>query len=332
MLTLLKPYGDPSIERELVGGLVEVRGLDSGSGRDPAQALQSALAAADLLMGDVEIAVTEDRLKAAPRLRAVVCRSIGVDFVDIAAATRRGVLVLNSPVFCVTAVAEYALSLMLCLAHRLPQAARVMRDGAWEDRETLRGTELTGKTLGLVGLGRIGRELARMAGGIGMKVIACDPYCQAPPDGVVLLPLDGLLAQSDVVSVHSPLTPETRGMIGPDQLNRMKRGALLINVSRGGIVDEPSLRAALESGQIGAAGLDVLANEPAGPGECFYHTDMPSVLLTPHVAWNTAESFIRNQELFHGQIASLAKGSIPAQGIVNPAVTERWLQRWNGKF
>lgn len=328
MLKLFKPYGDPSVERELVEAMVQVIGLEAYPAPSREESIRLGLAQADLLMGDVDVAVTEEVLAAAPNVRAVVCRTIGIDFVDVEAATRRGVLVLNSPVFCVTAVAEYALTLMLCAAHKIPQAMRVMKEGAWEDREELRGMELTGKTLGLVGYGRIGRELARMARGIGMKVLAYDPYCRQEDEEIPIVSLRDVLEKAEVVSIHSPLTAETRGMIGKEELGWMKPGAMLINVSRGGIVDEAELLAALETGRLSCAGLDVLSREPAQPGDCFYHPGLEQVLLTPHAAWNTLEGFKRNQETFHHQISHLILGKIPELGVVNPTVCDTWLQRW----
>lgn len=323
---LLKPYGDPRLERELVGDIVEVYGLKAE--QDTNQALNTALRQADYLMGDIDAAVTEEVLQAAPRLRAVICRSIGIDFVDVEAASRRSILVLNSPLFCVRAVAEYTLTIMLCVAHQIPKATHVMYRGDWAAREGLRGIEMKGKTLGLIGFGRIGQELAHMAQGIGMQVIAYDPYCAKKSANVQMLTLHQVLMQADVVSIHSPLTSQTRGMIGAQQLSWMKPGAILINVSRGGIVDEWALKKVLDSGKLYAAALDVLAREPAQPGDCFYQTEQDNLLLTPHAAWNTMEGHLRNQNTFRRQLISLLKGKIPEEGVVNPEVSQQWIDRW----
>lgn len=328
MLKLFKPYGNPAIERELVKNLVQVVGVENSPSSSRQQSIQQGLAEADLLMGDVDMAVSDALLSAAPHVRAVICRTIGTDFVDIQAATRRGILVLNSPLFCVTAVAEYALALMLCAAHKLPLAMRVMREGDWEARETLRGCELTGKTLGLIGYGRIGRELARMAQGIGMRVLAYDPYCDPEKESIPLVSLRQALAQADVVSIHSPLTPETKDLLGPEELSWMKPGAMLINVSRGGIVNEQALRRALKERKIACAALDVLAREPAQPGDCFFQPELDNLLLTPHAAWNTQEGFVRNQDTFYRQILCLTENRLPDLGVVNPQVCEAWIRRW----
>ena len=318
MLKLLKPYGDPELERKLVNGLVEVVGLDEREPVEREKELRAKLAEANLLMGDVDVAVTEKLLEGAPSLRAVICRSIGVDFVDVEAATRRGILVLNSPLFCVTAVAEYALALMLSVAHRLPEAARAMDAGAWCAREDLRGMELTGKTLGLIGCGRIGRELMRMAR------IAYDPYLKDLAGETILFPLRQVLEMADVVSIHSPLTPDTKGLLGAEQFAWMKPGAILINVSRGGIVDECALHAALKSRRLAGAALDVLAEEPPGSTHCLYRAGLDNLILTPHAAWNTREGHSRNQDTFYRQILMLSKGQLPEEGIVNPAVARNW--------
>lgn len=328
MLKLFKPYGNCSLEKNVVGSLVDLYDLSELPSSDASKALYEGLCKADLLMADVELAVSDALLSQAPHVRAVICRSIGVDFVDIRAASRRNVLVLNSPLFCVTAVAEYALAAMLCLAHGLPQASRVIHSGCWEDREGLRGIELCSKTLGLIGLGHIGQELARMAAGIGMTVIAHDPYANVNNAPVQLAGLREVLSEADVVSIHAPLTPQTRNMIDREQIGWMKRGAMLINVSRGGIVNETALKEALVSGRLGAAALDVLCREPAEPGDCFYQVQMDQLLLTPHVAWNTHEGFLRNQAAFFEQIQSLASGRAPALGVVNPQILPAWCKQW----
>lgn len=329
MLKLLKPYGDPMRERGLAEGLMEVVGLEAVQPGARAREIIDKLTEADFLMAEAGFAASEEHMSAAPKLRAVICRSIGVDCIDVEAATRRDILVLNSPQFCVTAVAEYALMLMLSLAHRLPQAIRTVKTGGWSAPEGLQGMELSGKALGLIGCGHIGRTLGRMARGIGMRVATYDPHLSTLGQDIPTLPLQQLLSTSDVVSVHAPLTPETLGMLGEKQLGWMKRGALLVNISRGGIIDEQALLDALKSGALNGAALDVLTREPPAPDHCLLRADLPQLILTPHMAWNTAEGRQRNDAAFLRQITCLAAARIPEEGVVNPAVASAWLARWS---
>ena len=331
MLTLLKPYGTLEPEREQVDGLVELLGLGSARAdvRDPA--FCRLLDSADLLMGDVDVRITDELLGCAPHLRAVLCRSIGVDFVDLDAATRRGVLVVNSPSFCAVAVAEYALALMLCAAHQIVPAYRAVRDGRWGEREGLRGIELTGKTLGLCGFGQIGREVARRARGLGMQTVAYDPFLGvntlASDQTTRLLSLEDMLAAADVVSVHVPLTDGTRGLLGRRELARMRDGAILINVSRGGVVEESALLDELLAGRLTAA-LDVLSQEPPAQ-EHPLNRALPNLILTPHAAWNTREASEKNRATFLNQLESFARGETPI-GVVNRQVLPEWTRKWGG--
>lgn len=332
MLKLFKPYGDIAIEAPLVRGIVEMVGVGEWKEKDRAREIQEKLREADLLIGDIELKVTREMLQQAPKLRAVICRSIGVDYVDLKAASEANVLIVNSPDFCTIAVAEYALSLLMCLAHRIPQAAQAVRDGEWERREALRGVELTGKTLGLIGYGRIGREVARRASGLRMNVLAYDPCftCGPSPDGLAqIVPLEQLLSASDAISIHVPLTEGTRGLIGPAELGRLKDGAIVINVSRGGIIDEKALFAETGKGRLWAA-LDVLHQEPPVEETLKRAMAIERLMITPHAAWNTEEAAIRNQEIFAKQIRALAEGLLPI-AIVNQDIQHSWLQKWSGR-
>jgi D-3-phosphoglycerate dehydrogenase len=213
-----------------------------------------------------------------------------VDNIDVPAATERGVAVLNAPSGNTISAAELAFSLMLSLARRIPAADQSMHRGEW-DKKSFTGTELMGKTLGLIGAGRIGGEVARRARAFGMRVVAYDPYLspqRAQALELEIAALDDVLSQADVVTIHTPLTEATTGLIGDPELATMKRGALLVNASRGGVVDEAALVRALESGQLGGAGLDVYAVEPL-PAEHPLRR-VPNLVLTPHLGASTHEA------------------------------------------
>lgn len=229
-------------------------------------------------------------IEAATRLRVIGRVGVGVDNIDVDAATQRGVVVVTSPTAATVSVAEHTLGLMIALARHIPQADASLRKGAWEKNKFM-GVELSGKTLGLVGLGRIGSMVAARAVAFGMNVLAFDPYItreRAAQSGAVLLDsLDDLLAQSDFISVHTPLMPTTRGLIDADEIAKMKTGARLIFTARGGVVDERALLSALESGKIAGAAFDVFENEPPGDNPLVKH---PRVVVTPHIAAMTEEA------------------------------------------
>ena len=234
--------------------------------------------------------ITRDALRYAERLVLIGRAGVGVDNIDVAAATERGIAVLNAPSGNTVSAAELAFSLMLSLARRIPAADHSMHHGEW-DKKSFTGSELLGKTLGLIGAGRIGGEVARRARAFGMRVIAYDPYLspqRAEALEVELTSLAELLAQADVVSIHTPLTEATSGLIADAELAQMKRGALLVNAARGGVVDEAALLRALESGHLGGAALDVFTEEPL-PAEHPLRW-APNLVLTPHLGASTHEA------------------------------------------
>ncbi len=228
-------------------------------------------------------------LEKAPKLRVVGRAGVGVDNVDMDAATRRGVLVMNTPGGNSISVAEHTLALMLGLARSVPQASASIHAGKWE-KSAFSGTELRGKTLGLVGFGRIGSEVARRALALGMKVVASDPYVTATAArelDVELLPLDEVLGRSDFISLHSSLSPATEKMIDAVAIAKMKKGARIINCARGELIDEGALAEALRSGHLGGAGLDTFAKEPPKDSPLI---GMANVIATPHIAGATKEA------------------------------------------
>ena len=236
--------------------------------------------------------VTARVIEAADVLEVVGRAGVGVDNVDVDAATRRGIVVMNTPTGNTTTTAELAIALLCSLARHIPRADRQTRAGSWK-KSGLLGTELTGKTLGIVGLGRIGRVVAERGLGLAMQVIAHDPYLSgtgaaSPVEGVTLLGLDELLARADFVSLHVPLTDGTRDLIGRERLRAMKPGARLINCARGGIVDEQALAEALDAGHLAGAALDVLVEEPPPAGHPLVGRD--DVILTPHLGASSHEA------------------------------------------
>jgi D-3-phosphoglycerate dehydrogenase / 2-oxoglutarate reductase len=234
--------------------------------------------------------VTAEVLQAATNLKVVARAGIGLDNVDVDAATRRGVMVVNAPQSNIISAAEHTLALLLAQARNVPQAHADLTTGAWE-RAKWEGVELAGKTIGLVGLGRVGSLVAQRASGFGMRVIAFDPYVSAERAremGVETMPtLEALLVQSDFVTIHLPRTPETEGLIGEKELAMMKQGARLVNTARGGIVDEEALTKAVESGHLAGAALDVFSAEPMIDSPLF---GLPGVIVTPHLGASTREA------------------------------------------
>ena len=235
--------------------------------------------------------VTADVLKAGARLRVVGRAGVGVDNVDVETATRRGVVVLNAPGGNTVSTAEHAFSLLLCVARKIPQADASMREKNW-DRKNFEGVELYNKTLGVIGMGRIGSELARRAIAFGMRVVAYDPYLSATRARALQVELvdelDDLLAGADFISLHTPLTPETRHLLDAARLQKTKRGVRIINCARGGLIDETALANALQDRHVAAAALDVFEKEPLPNDSALRST--PNLILTPHLGASTAEA------------------------------------------
>ncbi len=233
--------------------------------------------------------VTPKLLAAAGRLRVVGRAGIGVDNVDVAAATARGVVVMNTPHGNAVTTAEHAIALIFALARQIPQADASTQAGRWEKNRFL-GIELTGKTLGIVGCGNIGAIVAERALGLKLRVVAYDPFLspeRAVALGVEKVELDALLARADLITLHVPLTERTRDILSAEALARTKPGVRIVNCARGGLVDEAALRAALDSGHVAGAALDVFAEEPAHANPLFGH---PNVVCTPHLGAATAEA------------------------------------------
>ena len=256
---------------------------------EPRDRLQELLAEAEGLVVRSGTRVDSELMDAAPSLRVVGRAGVGVDNIDLDEATRRGILVVNAPLANSVSAAEHAFGLMLSVARNIARGDASIRSGRW-DRAKFRGVELDGKTLGLVGMGRIGSLVARRALAFGMKVLAYDPYItaeQARAAGGELRDLDSLLADSDFISLHLPRTPETENLLGREAFAKAKRGVRIINASRGGIIDEDALVEAIRDGQVAGAALDVYAEEPMTGGPL---TELPEVVLTPHLGASTVEA------------------------------------------
>ena len=254
-----------------------------------AEDLRAEIGACDALVVRSRTKVTAAVIQAGTRLKVIGRAGVGVDNIDLTAAAAAGIPVVNSPLAATTAVAEMTLGLMLALARQLPALDASMKMGKWE-KSAFMGSELNGKTLGILGMGRIGSQLARYAAAFGMQILAYDPH-RAPQAvrllGAQIAGFDEILASSDYISLHLPLTDETRGLLRREQFAKMKPGVRLVDTARGGIVDEAALCEALDSGQVAGAALDVFSVEPVPPGSIATH---PRVIATPHIAAQTEEA------------------------------------------
>lgn len=231
-------------------------------------------------------------IQAAKQLKVIGRAGVGVDNIDLVAAAAAGIAVVNSPLAATTAVAELTLGLMLALARQLPALDASMKMGKWE-KSAYMGGEIHGKTLGILGFGRIGSQVAQYAVALGMRVLVYYPYrseIEMRQEGIEAVELEEILANSDYLSLHLPLTAETQGLLGPVEFAKIKPGLRLINTARGGIVDENALWEALDSGRVAGAALDVFSVEPVTPGSIATH---PKVIATPHIAAQTREAQTR---------------------------------------
>jgi glyoxylate reductase len=261
-------------------------------------------------------------LEACPSLKVVANVAVGFNNVDVAAATRRGVVIANTPDVLTDTTADFAWALLMATARRVVDADRYVREGRWTrwDFSLLWGGDIHGKTLGVVGFGRIGRAVARRALGFGMRVVYQDAVAAEPAierdlrAGRVDLP--ELLRESDFVTIHTPLLPETRHLIGPQALRQMKRTAYLINASRGPVVDESALAQALKEGRIAGAGLDVFEDEPHVHPELI---GLPNVVLAPHIASASYETRVKMSNLAVDNCLAVLEGKVPPTPV-NPEV------------
>lgn len=253
------------------------------------ESLLAALPGADAVLVRSATHMDAQAIAAGTRLKVIGRAGVGLDNVDVAAATRAGVMVVNAPTANVVSAAELTVGLLLAVARNIPQAGAALKEGQWQ-RSRYTGVELSGKTLGIIGLGRIGSLVARRMEAFGMRLLAYDPYVRpesAARNGVLVTGLDELLAEADFLTIHLPRTSETAGLIGFDALHKVKPGVRLVNTARGGIVDEAELYAALKEGRVAGAAIDVFATEPCTDSPLF---ELDNVIVTPHLGAGTAEA------------------------------------------
>ncbi len=282
---------------------------------------QNHLADAEAMLVRSAVKVTRDVLAQAPKLRVIGRAGVGVDNVDLEAATAAGVLVMNTPGGNAVSVAEHTLALMLALARSIPQASASTKSGRWEKKKYM-GGELRGKTLGVIGLGSIGREVALRARALEMRILACDPYVstqRATDLGLELVEMRQLLAESDYISLHMALTPETRGMLSAEAFAQMKSGVRIVNCARGELIDEEALREALVSGKVGGAALDVFSPEPPAAENPLLAVE--NLIATPHIGGSTEEA----QEIVGvrivEQLVEYLKNGVVINAVNMPAIS-----------
>src|SRR5262245_24661833 len=279
----------------------------------------------DALIVRSKTRVDSELIERAANLRVVGRAGTGVDNIDVAAATRRGIVVMNAAAGNTVTTAEHTMAMLLSLARQVPQAAGSTRAGRWEKNKFI-GVELMDKILGIVGLGRIGAAVAERARGFGMNILAYDPYFSreaAAELGVQMVTLDEVFALSDFIAIHTPLTDETRGLINAAAIDKMKPGVRLINCARGGLIDEPALAEAIRAGKVAGAALDVFEQEPTAPDNPLLALDQ--VIATPHLGASTTEAQVGVATMIAEQVLDyLKQGTV--RGAVNmPAVSAELL-------
>jgi D-3-phosphoglycerate dehydrogenase len=318
---ILYPYVNVDWEIDKFSTIAEVKSVAIPSQEELIRQIHDV----DLLVADVDLKVDRDVLKAATQLRVIACTATGVDYVDIVEATRKGIVVTNLPDYSVEAVAEHTLALMFCLSRNIYSGMKGALEGRWDEVRFTQGVEVEGKTLGIIGLGRIGKRVAEKAHALGMNVIFYDPYVtgeygQEKGYGKKEALVD-LLRDSDFVTLHAFLATETQRMFGEKEFRAMKPTAFFLNVARGGIVDERALCRALQERWIAGAGLDVLNQEPPPKDEPLLKLN--NVVVTPHIAWNTKEAERRLIKQLNQIITSVLHHEFPIN-VANPEVKDHW--------
>lgn len=287
----------------------------AGSTLNEAQLLELIREVDAVIAGDDDFSA--DVLARADRLKVIAKYGVGVDRIDLEAATERGVVVANAPGANKHAVADLVFGFMISLARQIPRAQKIVESGGWT---SVTGREIHGKTLGIVGLGQIGREVAKRAGGFSMEILAHDPYADedfARSQRITLGSLDDVLSASDFATLHVPSLPSTRKLIGAEKLALMKPGACLINAARGDVVDEDALRETLDSGHLAGAALDALAEEPPPEGHPLVGRE--DVIVTPHMAGHSMEAHRALGDVCARSVVSVLEGERPPHPV-NPEV------------
>lgn len=318
----------PSMQRVLVTDTIAESGLDILRNAGDLEldyrpglkgdALLAAVAESDALITRSGTAVTPELVAAGNRLRILGRAGVGLDNVDVDACTARGILVINAPTANIISATEHTMAMLLSLCRNIPAAHESVRSGEWS-RSQFMGTELNGKTLGVIGLGRIGSRVTTRARAFGMHVIAFDPFIADTAfekSGAEKVSLDRLLSVADVITVHTPMTDETRRMIGPAEISKMKPGVIVLNIARGGIYDEVALASALESGAIAGAAIDVYEEEPPSKDHPLLHAK--NVILSPHIGANTFEAQDRVAVQTAEMVVEALRGSIFVSAVNLP--------------
>ena len=307
------PIANEGIEALRAHGEVDVKlGLSLGE-------LLAIIGEYDALVVRSDTQVPKEVIEAGEKLQVIARAGVGVDNIDVEAATSKGIVVVNAPSGNITSAAEHTIALMLATARRIPQANAVLRSGQWRRHDFI-GIEVRNKTLGIIGLGNVGTEVARRAKGLEMRVIAHDPFVSpeyAVTLGVELVSLDELLKQSDFITLHTPLSDMTKGLIGAKELAKVKPAVCFINCARGGIIDEKALFEAVEKGKVAAAAIDVFAEEPAGESVLF---QSDRIIVTPHLAASTAEAQTTVALDVAEQIITALEGQPPRYGVNLPFI------------
>ncbi len=304
-------FDDTPMKELSAAGLSLTDWRGSGMG-DPG--FLKALETADIILCGNDLRIDETLLERCPRMKAAAKLGVGLDTIDIQAATRRNVLVFNTPGTNTQAVADHTFALLLSVARKILYCDKSLRERRWEHTKIM-GFEIWGKTLGLIGLGAIGQGVAKRAKGFDMKVVAYDPYWPesfAGEQGIEKMEVEELLKVSDIVSIHSPLTPENKGMINSKTLALMKPGAFLINTARGEIVREPDLYQALKKKTLAGAGIDVFENEPPSDSPLL---TLENVVLTPHTAAFTQDALKNMSQSIAEQVIAYAGGTLPRHAV-----------------
>ncbi|MDP4161733.1 MAG: phosphoglycerate dehydrogenase [Bacillota bacterium] len=274
----------------------------------------------DALIVRSQTQVTEEVLHNADRLKVIARAGVGIDNIDVNAATRKGIIVINAPGANTIAATEHTLAMMLSLVKHIPQAHRITSEGIW-NRSAFKGIELYKKTLGIIGMGKIGTEVAKRAKSFGMTILGYDPYLteeRAKKIGVTNASLEQIARESDIITLHTPLTNETRSLIDDDYLSKTKSGVRIINCARGGILDENALIRALQSGHVAGAALDVFENEPVIKKELLEH---PNIIVTPHLAASTVEAQEKVAEEVSAEIIEIFETNSIHNAVNMPQIT-----------
>jgi D-3-phosphoglycerate dehydrogenase len=303
--------------------------LESAEGLDldvrkstPKEELAGIIGGYDAIVIRSATKLTADLIEAGKNLRVIGRAGIGVDNVDVEAATKKGIVVMNTPEANAITTAEHTITLMLSLARQIPQAHASIKTGKWE-RSKFKGIEIYGKTLGCIGLGNIGKLVAERALGLKMNVIAYDPFLSkeaAERIGVELVTLDELLKRSDIITIHTPLTPETKDLINKDTIEKTKKGIVFINCARGGVINEKDITEAIKSGRVAGAAFDVYVNEPPEEGNPLLTLD-ENVVFTPHLGASTEEAQTKVGVAIAEQIVDFLKNGVVKNAVNMPSVS-----------